>query len=69
VGIDEHGLLAEQMAYYRARATGYDRAYAERQGLQELLAIVDELPIVAMCWSWRAGRGSGRRCSPRGRVP
>jgi hypothetical protein len=50
VGIDEQGLLAEQMAYYRARATGYDRAYAERQDLPELLAIVDELQADVFGW-------------------
>ncbi|MBP8532694.1 trans-aconitate 2-methyltransferase [Streptomyces sp. MK37H] len=33
------------MAYYRAGAAEYDRPYAEREDLQELLAAIDGLPI------------------------
>jgi demethylmenaquinone methyltransferase/2-methoxy-6-polyprenyl-1,4-benzoquinol methylase len=42
---DDDALLAEQMAYYRAAAAEYDRPYAEREGLQRLLTVVDDLPV------------------------
>jgi hypothetical protein len=34
MGSDEEALLAEQVAYYRAGAAEYDRAYAVREELQ-----------------------------------
>lgn len=42
---DDDALVAEQIAYYRARAFEYDRVYAERVDLRELVTAVDELPI------------------------
>jgi demethylmenaquinone methyltransferase/2-methoxy-6-polyprenyl-1,4-benzoquinol methylase len=42
---DDDALLAEQMAYYRAAAAEYDRPYAELEGLQRLLTVVDDLPV------------------------
>ncbi|MEV0780381.1 class I SAM-dependent methyltransferase [Streptomyces sp. NPDC050433] len=42
---DDDALLAEQIAYYRAGAAEYDRAYTEREELRRLLTVVDELPI------------------------
>ncbi|MGW6061666.1 class I SAM-dependent methyltransferase [Streptomyces sp. NPDC055189] len=43
--MDDNTLMAEQMAYYKAAAAEYDRPYAEREDLQQLLTLVDELPI------------------------
>jgi SAM-dependent methyltransferase len=45
MAIDEDALLTEQIAYYRARAPEYDRVYAEREDLRELVALADDLPI------------------------
>ncbi|MEU6841186.1 class I SAM-dependent methyltransferase [Streptomyces sp. NPDC046716] len=42
---DDAALMAEQMAYYRARAPEYDRPYKDRADLRELLAGIDELPV------------------------
>ncbi|WP_353940852.1 class I SAM-dependent methyltransferase [Streptomyces sp. HUAS MG91] len=42
---DDVALMAEQLAYYRARAPEYDSVYADRADLRELLAGIDELPI------------------------
>ncbi|WP_420032029.1 class I SAM-dependent methyltransferase [Streptomyces sp. cg28] len=42
---DDSALMAEQMAYYRARAPEYDIPYATRADLRELLAGIDGLPI------------------------
>ncbi|MEU0188976.1 class I SAM-dependent methyltransferase [Streptomyces afghaniensis] len=42
---DDDALLAEQLAYYRAAAAEYDRPYAELEGLQRLLTVVDDLPV------------------------
>ncbi|MGW8374979.1 class I SAM-dependent methyltransferase [Streptomyces sp. ODS28] len=41
----DRGLLAEQCAYYRAAAAEYDRPYAERRELRDLLASAAELPV------------------------
>ncbi|WP_322900207.1 class I SAM-dependent methyltransferase [Actinacidiphila rubida] len=43
--MDENRLLAEQMAYYRERASTYDRPYEESAALRALLTVVDELPV------------------------
>ncbi|MBW8481132.1 class I SAM-dependent methyltransferase [Actinomadura parmotrematis] len=43
--VDDADILAEQRAYYRARANEYDRAYGERADLRRLLALVDDLPV------------------------
>jgi SAM-dependent methyltransferase len=42
---DDDTLLEEQIAYYRAGAAQYDRAYAEREDLQRLFTVADDLPI------------------------
>lgn len=54
---DDDALLAEQMAYYRAAAGEYDRAYAEREDLQGLLAATDGLPIVGDVLELACGTG------------
>ncbi|MFF4489909.1 class I SAM-dependent methyltransferase [Streptomyces sp. NPDC001544] len=43
--MDDDALLAEQKVYYRAGAAEYDRPYAESAVLQQLLTVVDDLPI------------------------
>lgn len=58
---DLDALLAEQVAYYRARAGEYDEIYAER-GMRDTL--VGTLPVRGMSSSSRAGRDAGRRCWP-----
>jgi SAM-dependent methyltransferase len=55
--MDDDALLAEQMAYYRAGAAEYDRPYAEREDLRELLAVVDELPIAGDVLELACGTG------------
>ncbi|MFG2963706.1 class I SAM-dependent methyltransferase [Streptomyces sp. NPDC048288] len=57
MAIDEDALLAEQVAYYRARAPEYDRVYAEREDLRELLAVADELPITGDVLELACGTG------------
>ncbi|RPE42785.1 demethylmenaquinone methyltransferase/2-methoxy-6-polyprenyl-1,4-benzoquinol methylase [Streptomyces sp. Ag109_O5-1] len=42
---DDNGLLAEQIAYYRAGAAEYDRPYARYEELRRLLTLVDGLPV------------------------
>ncbi|MER5437454.1 class I SAM-dependent methyltransferase [Streptomyces sp. NPDC002790] len=41
----DDALVTEQLAYYRARAPEYDRAYAERADLRELLGASAEWPV------------------------
>ncbi|WP_411086594.1 class I SAM-dependent methyltransferase [Streptomyces sp. 061-3] len=55
--MDDDALLAEQMAYYRAGAAEYDRPYAEYEGLQRLLAVVDDLPIAGDVLELACGTG------------
>jgi SAM-dependent methyltransferase len=55
--MDDDALLAEQLAYYRAGAAEYDRQYAEYEGLQELLTVVDELPIAGDVLELACGTG------------
>lgn len=57
MAVDENALLAEQIAYYRARAPEYDRVYAEREDLRELLAVADELPIAGDVLELACGTG------------
>ncbi|MEV4972764.1 class I SAM-dependent methyltransferase [Streptomyces scopuliridis] len=57
MGSDEDALLAEQMAYYRAGAAQYDRPYAEREDLRELLATADDLPIAGDVLELACGTG------------
>jgi SAM-dependent methyltransferase len=54
---DEETLLAEQAAYYRARAPEYDREYAEHAELRGLLALVDDLPVGADVLELACGTG------------
>jgi SAM-dependent methyltransferase len=56
VDVDD-GLLAEQIAYYRARAPEYDRVYDERADLRQLLRTVDELPIAGDVLELACGTG------------
>ncbi|MBG0850432.1 class I SAM-dependent methyltransferase [Streptomyces spinoverrucosus] len=55
--MDDDALLAEQMAYYRDGAAEYDRPYAEREDLRELLAVVDDLPIAGDVLELACGTG------------
>ncbi|MEV0174523.1 class I SAM-dependent methyltransferase [Streptomyces sp. NPDC050803] len=57
MAIDEDALLSEQVAYYRARAPEYDRVYAEREDLRELLAVTDDLPITGDVLELACGTG------------
>lgn len=61
MGTDEEALLAEQLAYYRARAPEYDRDYLEREDLQELLAAADRLPIAGDVLELACGTGQWTR--------
>ncbi|MGI5197998.1 class I SAM-dependent methyltransferase [Streptomyces sp. CA-288835] len=56
-GLPDEALLAEQRAYYRARAQEYDRVYAEREDLRNLLAAIDELPITGDVLELACGTG------------
>ncbi|NGN69197.1 class I SAM-dependent methyltransferase [Streptomyces sp. A7024] len=58
---DEAALLAEQVRYYRARAGEYDRVYAEREDLRELVDVVDELPVVGDVLELACGTGQWTR--------
>ncbi|MEV7343559.1 class I SAM-dependent methyltransferase [Streptomyces sp. NPDC093544] len=55
--ISDDALLAEQIAYYRARAFEYDRVYAERAGLRELMSEFDGLPIAGDVLELACGTG------------
>ncbi|MGR3935820.1 class I SAM-dependent methyltransferase [Streptomyces sp. BRA346] len=55
--MDDDALLAEQLAYYRAGAAQYDRPYAEREELRELLAAVDGLPVAGDVLELACGTG------------
>ncbi|MFF3565258.1 class I SAM-dependent methyltransferase [Streptomyces sp. NPDC002574] len=55
--MDDDALLKEQIAYYRAHASGYDRPYAEREDLRELLGAVGELPIAGDVLELACGTG------------
>ncbi|MER5793641.1 class I SAM-dependent methyltransferase [Streptomyces sp. NPDC001980] len=57
MAIDEDALLAEQIAYYRARAPEYDRVYAEREDLRELLALADDFPVAGDVLELACGTG------------
>ncbi|WLW51591.1 class I SAM-dependent methyltransferase [Streptomyces sp. YU58] len=65
---DDDTLLAEQLAYYRAGAAEYDRPYMEHEGLRELLAVVDGLPIAGDVLELACGTGQWtRRLAARAR--
>lgn len=55
--ISDDALLAEQIAYYRAHAFAYDRAYAERADLRELVATLNGLPIAGDVLELACGTG------------
>ncbi|MFD7710215.1 class I SAM-dependent methyltransferase [Streptomyces sp. NPDC059786] len=55
--MNDDALLAEQLAYYRAGAAEYDRPYAERAHLRELLTVVDELPVTGDVLELACGTG------------
>ncbi|MGW4072052.1 class I SAM-dependent methyltransferase [Streptomyces asiaticus] len=55
--MDDDALLAEQRAYYKAGAGQYDRPYAEYAALQDLLAVVDDLPIAGDVLELACGTG------------
>lgn len=55
--MNDDALLTEQLAYYRAGAAQYDRPYAEYEALQELLAVVDDLPIAGDVLELACGTG------------
>jgi SAM-dependent methyltransferase len=57
VDSDDDALVAEQIAYYRAHAAGYDRVYAEREELRQLLTVVDDLPIAGDVLELACGTG------------
>lgn len=57
MAVDEDALLAEQIAYYRARAPEYDRVYTERRDLRDLLTVVDDLPIAGDVLELACGTG------------
>ncbi|MFE4538855.1 class I SAM-dependent methyltransferase [Streptomyces scopuliridis] len=57
MGSDEDALLAEQMAYYRVGAAQYDRPYAEREDLRELLATAGDLPVAGDVLELACGTG------------
>ncbi|UIX31679.1 class I SAM-dependent methyltransferase [Streptomyces sp. GQFP] len=59
--IEDEALLAEQIAYYRARAPEYDRVYAEREDLRQLLTEVDGLPITGDVLELACGTGQWTR--------
>lgn len=57
MGSDDESLLVEQLAYYRAGAAEYDRAYAAREDLRQLLTLVDSLPIAGDVLELACGTG------------
>ncbi|MBO1330161.1 bifunctional 2-polyprenyl-6-hydroxyphenol methylase/3-demethylubiquinol 3-O-methyltransferase UbiG [Streptomyces sp. VRA16 Mangrove soil] len=54
---DDTALMAEQMAYYRARASEYDNVYEHRADLRELLAVADRLPLTGDVLELACGTG------------
>ena len=61
MGCDEDALVTEQMAYYRARAPEYDKVYAERADMRELLNVADDLPIAGDVLELACGTGQWTR--------
>jgi demethylmenaquinone methyltransferase/2-methoxy-6-polyprenyl-1,4-benzoquinol methylase len=59
--VDDDALIAEQIGYYRARAGEYDRVYAVRPDVRELLALVGELPIGGEVLELACGTGQWTR--------
>ncbi len=57
MGSGDDAFLAEQIAYYRAGAAEYDRPYAQREDLQGLLAVADDLPIAGDVLELACGTG------------
>lgn len=54
---DADALVREQIAYYRARAAEYDRVYAERDDLREVLSLIDSLPVAGDVLELACGTG------------
>ncbi|EST19057.1 class I SAM-dependent methyltransferase [Streptomyces roseochromogenus] len=54
---DVDALLAEQRDYYRAAAAEYDRPYERVEELRDLLAFVDELPVIGDVLELACGTG------------
>nr|WSY57355.1 class I SAM-dependent methyltransferase [Streptomyces sp. NBC_00886] len=59
--MDDDTLLTEQLAYYQAGAAEYDRPYTEREDLQDLLTVVDDLPITGDVLELACGTGQWTR--------
>lgn len=67
MGTDIDALLAEQVSYYRARASEYDRAYANDE-LRSLLTITDDLPVTGDTVEFACGTGQWTQAlAPRAR--
>jgi hypothetical protein len=58
---DLDALLAEQIAYYRARAREYDDVYADKT---TWAAFLDELPITGDVLELACARDGGPHCWP-----
>ncbi|NRQ38514.1 class I SAM-dependent methyltransferase [Nonomuraea sp. NN258] len=61
MAIDDEALVAEQITYYRARASEYDRVYDQREDLRELLSVAGDLPITGDTLELACGTGQWTR--------
>ncbi|MYT32220.1 MULTISPECIES: class I SAM-dependent methyltransferase [unclassified Streptomyces] len=57
MGNDADAAVREQIAYYRARASEYDRVYAEREDLRVLRPLIDMLPVMGDVLELACGTG------------
>ncbi|WP_055585637.1 class I SAM-dependent methyltransferase [Peterkaempfera griseoplana] len=57
MGNDADAVVQEQITYYRARAAEYDRVYAEREDLRQLLPLIDTLPVTGDVLELACGTG------------
>ncbi len=65
--MDNPDLLAEQIAYYRARAPEYERGlYATAEAQALIGTVVERIPPDADVLNWPAAPGSGPSGSPPG---
>jgi SAM-dependent methyltransferase len=61
-------VLAEQLAYYRARAGEYDEVYEQREDLRALLSAAGDLPVTGDVLELACGTGQWTRVlAPRAR--